>query len=172
MPAEQRRELANIDIAPNNARALGGELTTGMFLAPAIQMNLRAAGQLALFPLTNSMQFALGADSGLKGLPGQLISGDSGWLTAIEINYNIWQKNAKAIQISPFFGIGGVYTDAGGSELNDEVGSTGLLIRFLAGQHWSTEVGYAYQFLADNNDGPWEDWLLDSGLYTKIRYRF
>ena len=118
------------------------------------------------------MQFALGSDAGLKGLPGQLISGDSGWLTAIEINYNVWQKNENTIQLAPFFGIGGVDTDGGGIDLNDEIGSTGLLIRFITGQHWSTEVGYAYQFWADNNEGPWEDWLLDGGLYTKIRYRF
>jgi len=172
MPEEQRREFADIDIIPNNARALGGELASGIVLSPAIQMNLRAAGQIAISPLTNSMQFALGSDAGLKGLPGQLISGDSGWLTAIEINYNVWQKNENTIQLSPFFGIGGVDTDGGGIELNDEIGSTGLLIRFIAGQHWSTEVGYAYQFWADNNEGPWEDWLLDGGLYTKIRYRF
>jgi hemolysin activation/secretion protein len=27
------------------------------------------------------MQFTLGSDVGLRGLPGQLISGDSGWLS-------------------------------------------------------------------------------------------
>jgi hypothetical protein len=52
------------------------------------------------------------------------------------------------------------------------VGSTGLLLRWLTGQHWAFEVGYVHQFSTDNNPGTWNDWLLDDGLYLKAQFRF
>jgi hypothetical protein len=52
------------------------------------------------------------------------------------------------------------------------VGSAGLLGRLIAGNHWSLELGWVKTFSAENNAGFWNNWLLGSGLYTKVQYRF
>ncbi|EAU75151.1 hypothetical protein [Synechococcus sp. RS9916] len=38
--------------------------------------------------------------------------------------------------------------------------------------HWAVELGWIDQFHADNNAGIWNHWLLGSGAYGKVRYRF
>ena len=55
-------------------------------------MNLSSSAQLALNPLTSGMSFSLGGSSGLKGLPGSLTSGDSGWQQTIETVITTYQK--------------------------------------------------------------------------------
>jgi hemolysin activation/secretion protein len=171
-PENQRRDLAVVGIDPGRATALGGIVSLGWALAPRWQINLRAAGQLALEPLTSPMQFNLGADVGLRGLPGQLISGDNGWLGTGEIVWTAWQKGINALQIVPFFGAGGISTRLGDVTFSDTVGSGGLLARWLAGRHWTLELGWVEQFQTDNNLGVWNDWLLGDGVYGKAQYRF
>ena len=82
------------------------------------------------------MQFTLGSDVGIRGLPGQLISGDSGF------------------------------------SFNDTVGAGGVLVRWLQGNQWSTELGWVNSFQTSDNPGPWTDWLLGKGLYAKVQFRF
>jgi hemolysin activation/secretion protein len=118
------------------------------------------------------MGFSLGSDTGLKGLPGTLISGDSGWLGSSELAWTFWQKQKNALQLSPFIGMGGVSTRRSTVTLTDTIGSGGILLRWLNGLRWSVELGWIDQFNADDNSGLWNDWLLGSGLYGKVRYRF
>ena len=171
-PVDQRKDLAVAGIVPGEATALGGILSLGWAFAPRWQLNLRGAGQVALAPLTSPMQFNLGADVGLRGLPGQLISGDNGWLGTGELVWTAWQKGQNALQLVPFFGVGGVSTTLRSSSLRDTVGSGGLLARWLAGRHWLVELGYVEQFQVNNNVGVWQDWLLGNGVYGKLQYRF
>ena len=48
----------------------------------------------------------------------------------------------------------------------------GILLRWLHGRHWSAELGWTDQFHDNNNTGVWNEWLLGSGAYGKLRYRF
>ena len=171
-PDDQLRGLAAIGIDPAAATAFGGLASANWQLSPRWQLNLRLGGQIAINPLTSPMQFTLGSDVGIRGLPGQLVSGDSGWLSSGEAVWTVWQKKNQALQLIPFIGAGGVYTNNRFTSLNDIVGSGGLLARWLAGDHFSLELGYAHTFATDNNQGPWNNWLLGSGLYTKASYRF
>lgn len=171
-PTVQRQELAEAGIAAGGATAIGGFLSGSWTVSPRWQVNVRTAAQLAFAPLTSSMQFTLGSDVGLRGLPGQLISGDSGWLASTEAVWTFWDSKTSALQLVPFFGAGGIRTSFSGGTFGDTVGSGGVLLRWLASNHWSVELGWALPFSTTDNPGPWNDWLLGQGLYTRVNYRF
>ena len=168
----QLEDFSFFGIHPGEARALGGVASLGWTMQPNLQLNLRASGQVAFNELTSDMGFGLGSDVGLRGLPGTLISGDNGWLSKAELNWTFWQNSTNALQFVPFMGIGGIQTTRDSVTLDDTIGTGGLLLRWLRGQHWSVEVGWVDQFNANDNVGIWNDWLLGSGAYGKVRYRF
>ena len=169
---EELNDLSFYGIDPGESRALGGITTLGWRMAPSLQFNLRAAGQVALNELTSDMGFSLGSDVGLKGLPGTLVSGDNGWLGTAELNWSFWQKNNNTFQLVPFFGMGGIQTSRSSVSFDDTIGTGGILLRWLHGRHWSAELGWTDQFHDNNNTGVWNEWLLGSGAYGKLRYRF
>lgn len=168
--------LGSIGIVPGSARAYGGSVNLAALLLPRVQFNLRGAGQIAENPLPSEMGFTLGSDTGLRGLPGQLISGDSGYLATAELAWSLWQKDKQSVQLVPFIGYGNVSSNrvAAGQSFgfSDGIGSGGLLARWIADRHWLLELGWVNQFSADNNPGYWNNWLLGNGLYTKVQYRF
>lgn len=172
LPSDQRQEWRAAGLDPSQAGAVGGLLSAAWAFAPRWQLNGRLAGQWAFNPLLPSMQFSLGSDVGLRGLPGQLVSGDSGWLAVTELAWTMWQNRTHALQLVPFIGAGGVRTEVNGSRFSETLGSGGLLLRWLAGDNWAFELGWAHQFGSDNLNGPWNDWVLDDGLYAKIQFRF
>jgi hemolysin activation/secretion protein len=169
---EELNDLSFYGIDPGESRAFGGITTLGWRMAPSLQFNLRAAGQVALNELTSDMGFSLGSDVGLKGLPGTLVSGDNGWLGTAELNWSFWQKNNNTFQLVPFFGMGGIQTSRASVSFDDTIGTGGILLRWLHGRHWSAELGWTDQFHDNNNTGVWNEWLLGSGAYGKLRYRF
>jgi hemolysin activation/secretion protein len=171
-PGNQIDELGQVGIVPGQATALGALISAAWGFAPNWQLNVRAAGQVAYNPLTSSMQFTLGSDVGLRGLPGQLISGDNGWLGTSELVWTFWQKKNQALQLVPFIGYGGINTKLQGISFTDNIGSGGLLARWLAGDNWTFEAGWVEQFSTDNNLGSWTDWALGKGFYGKVQYRF
>lgn len=171
-PDNQINELAQVGIVPGQATALGGLVSAAWGFAPSWQLNLRAGGQVAFNPLTPSMQFTLGSDVGLRGLPGQLISGDNGWLGTGEVVWTFWQKKKNALQLVPFIGYGGINTKLQGINFTDYIGAGGLLTRWLAGDNWTLEAGWVNQLGANTNLGPWADWTLSKGFYGKVQYRF
>ena len=168
----QLKDLAYYGIKPGQSRALGGITTLGWRMASNLQLNWRAAGQVAFNELTNDMGFSLGSDVGLRGLPGTLISGDTGWLSNAELNWSFWQHHNNTLQLVPFFGVGGVQTTRDSVSFNDTIGSGGILVRWLHGRHWSLALGWTEQFNDGDNIGIWNDWLLGSGAYGKLRYQF
>ena len=171
-PATQMAELASQGIDPGQARALGGFLALGWDFLPSWKLNLRGGGQLAFDYLTEPMRFSLGSDVGLRGLPGQLISGDNGWLASAELVWTAWSRGQQALQLVPFLGAGGVSTNFSGLNYSDTVGSGGILARWLLGRHWLFDLGWVHQFSSHDNDTIWNNWLLGQGLYAKINYRF
>ena len=171
-PAVQRQELAEAGIAVGGATAVGGFVSASWTVAPRWQVSLRTAAQLAFAPLTSSMQFTLGSDVGLRGLPGQLISGDSGWLASSEAIWTFWDNRHSALQLVPFLGAGGIRSAFNGGSFGDTVGAGGVLLRWLADNSWSLELGWSRSFSAGDNPGVWNDWLLGQGLYTRVSYRF
>jgi hemolysin activation/secretion protein len=171
-PGRQRRELAVVDIEPGEARALGGYLSASWAFAPRWQLNARTAGQISLNPLTSPMRFTLGSDTGLRGLPGQLISGDDGWLGSGELVWTFWNDQRNALQLVPFIGVGWVRTEFPDLSFSDTIGAGGMFVRWLGGRNWEVDLGWVGQFSDDDNLGGWKDWLLDDGLYAKLSFRF
>jgi hemolysin activation/secretion protein len=171
IPGDQRQEWRAAGVDPSQATAIGGVVSAAWGVTPNLRLSGRLGGQWAFNPLLPSMQFSLGSDVGLRGLPGQLISGDSGWLAVTEASWTFWQNKTNALQLVPFVGAGGVRTEIGNRSFSDTVGSTGLLLRWLAGQTWAFELGYVHQFSSNDNPGVWNDWLLDDGVYIKAQFR-
>jgi hemolysin activation/secretion protein len=172
VPSDQRQEWRSAGVNPSDAIAIGALVSAAWGVAPSWQLSGRLAGQWAFNPLLPSMQFSLGSDVGLRGLPGQLISGDSGWLAVSEASWTFWENQANALQLVPFVGAGGVRSDVDGFSFSDTVGATGVLVRWLSGNSWAFELGWVHQFATTNNKGPWSDWVLADGLYAKAQFRF
>jgi len=172
VPATQQAELEQAGINPSQATAVGGLISGAWAFAPSWQLNARLGGQWAFNPLLTSMQFALVSDVGIRGLPGQLVSGDTGILGTLETVWTFWQKKNQALQLVPFIGAGQVTTNLGGISFTDSVGSGGLMMRWLAGDNFSTELGWVGQFFTNDNPGPWQNALIGNGLYFKLGYRF
>ncbi|MFZ9230143.1 MAG: ShlB/FhaC/HecB family hemolysin secretion/activation protein, partial [Prochlorococcaceae cyanobacterium] len=167
----QEASLATVGINPGQAQAIGGIVSVAWGITSRLQFNGRLAGQVAFSELTNDMGFALGSDVGLKGLPGSFISGDNGYLWTAELPYTVWRNTRQAVQLVPFIGYGGISFLRNNVWFNDTVGSGGVLARWLAGPNWTFELGW----IDPIDEGPrtlWNNWLLGSGVYTKIQYRF
>ena len=169
---QELNDLSFYGIDPGESRALGGITSLSWSMSPSLQLKLRAAGQVAFNELTSDMGFSLGSDVGLKGLPGTLVSGDTGWLGTAELNWSLWQNKNNTLQLVPFFGMGGIQTTRSSVSFDDTIGTGGILLRWLHGRHWSAELGWTDQFHDNNNTGVWNEWLLGSGAYGKLRYRF
>ena len=167
----QRADFEEDGIIPGEARAVGAKGNLAWTIKKGVGLNLGMSGQIAMNPLFNSMTFGLGSNAGIKGLPGSLTSGDSGWLGTSELVLTAWQKNKKAFQVVPFIGAGGVHTDLKGVKTKDAVGAGGIIARFIQPQV-VMEVGWVDSFNTKNNSGVWNDWLLGDGIFTNIRYRF
>ncbi|QNI52391.1 polypeptide-transport-associated protein/ ShlB-type [Synechococcus sp. RS9915] len=158
-------------IEPGRARAIGSFIDVSWPIRSDIGLNLRAGGQLAFNPLPGSMGFSLGSNTGLRGLPGTVISGDNGWLGTAEVVITPWRKDLQAIQLIPFVGYGGYASTRFNTTFGDDIGSTGLIARYInAG--WQLELGWVTTFLDQDNPGLWNDWVLGHGLHTKVRYSF
>ena len=160
-------KLQGTDIG--EARAIGGLLDVSWLISPDLVWRGRAAGQHAFAPLPSSMTFSLGSDVGLRGIPGSLVSGDSGWLGSTELVWTAWKRDQQSLQLVPFIGIGGIHTDVLGVTLEDSIGSGGLLGRYTNGR-WQFELGWVDTFNTDDNPGLWNDWTLGHGLHIKVRY--
>jgi hypothetical protein len=65
-----------------------------------------------------------------------------------------------------------VFTRLPGLHLTDTVGAGGVMARWLAGQHWSLELGWVEQFSTGETAGVWNDWALGRGVYSQLRYSF
>ena len=117
------------------------------------------------------MSFGLGSAVGLRGLPGSLIGGDSGYLATGEVVWTPWQKDEQKISLIPYLGIGGVHTATSVATLEDSIGVTGLIGRYQNGR-WEAELGWVDTFKSNDNPGLWNDWILGHGLHTMLRYSF
>lgn len=169
--ASALRELAFFGVRVGQARALGADLNAAWSLAPGWQLQLRGAGQHAFQPLTNAMGFSLGSDNGLRGLPGQVVSGDSGALASGELSWLFWRGGEQQLRLVPFLGAGWVRSSARGVSWSGSLGAGGVVVRWLRGRQWSLELGWASQF-GDALPADASHLLIDSGLYTKLSYRF
>ncbi|MEI8252070.1 MAG: ShlB/FhaC/HecB family hemolysin secretion/activation protein [Synechococcus sp. ELA057] len=172
MPADQRQDIQAFGINPGQATAIGTLISGAWAFAPSWQLNARVGGQYAFNPLFNSMQFTLGSDVGIRGLPGQLVSGDTGVLGTVETVWTFWQKKGQALQLVPFIGAGSVSTSLLGLNFEDSVGAGGVLVRWLGGDNWSAELGWVDQFFTSDNPGFWQNASLGNGVYFKLGYRF
>jgi hemolysin activation/secretion protein len=169
--AEQLQMLGFYGIDPGKSRALGLQFSGSWRPARRWQLTLQGAAQRALTPLTGAMGISLGSDNGLRGLPGQVISGDSGLLGEAELSWSAWQRGLAEIQLVPFLGAGRVSTSLQGGTFSGDLGAGGVLVRWLQGQHWLMELGWVNQF-GGSTANLLQGWLLNNGLYSRISYRF
>lgn len=170
--ADELNALSGVGIQPSNARAIGAYATGLWAINQKLIAKAIAGGQYAFHPLTSSMGFSVGSDNGLRGLPGTLISGDSGWIGNVELEWSLKKFKTNEFKLVPFAGAGGIQTTRLGVTFNDTVGSYGVLLRWLYQNQLSVDLGWARQVNVADNAGLWNDWTLGNGLYTKVSYRF
>ena len=163
--------LKNLDRAGISPGGRGDRALADLSRSLETNVNLRAAGQLAFSRLPGSMTFVLGSDVGLRGLPGTLISGDSGYMGLAELEWTAWKQDDQSVALIPYIGFGGIHTDFERVVLEDSIGVGGLIGRYRNGR-WEAELGWVDTFNSNDNLGLWNDWILGSGLYTKVRYSF
>lgn len=163
--------MASVGVYPGQSSALGGVVSVAWGITSRLQFNGRVAGQVSFQPLTNDMGFSLGSDVGLKGLPGTYTSGDNGYLWITELAYTLWRNSRQAVQLVPFIGYGGVSRKRNNAWSSGGVGSGGVLARWLAGANWTFELGWI-DAINESDRSYWGNWLLGSGVYTKVQYRF
>ena len=168
-PDQHLFNMAAMGVEPGEARAVGAVADLSWGLSPSTTLNLRGAGQAALNPLLGSMTFVLGSDVGLRGLPGTVISGESGLLGTGELVWTAWTQGDQSLQLVPFIGMGGVWNDGG--RIKNTLGSGGLMGRYRHGG-FELELGWVDAFNSDDDSDDWNRWILGNGLYTKVRYSF
>lgn len=175
----QLTSLGNLGIEPARATAFGVSAGMAAAIAPNVSLTMRGAGQIALNPLIEDMGFTIGSDTGIRGLPGQAISGDSGYLASVEIAWSVWQRRSTTVQLVPFVGFGGVNRireiRENSNVFNDDIGAGGVLARLLTGIGWQIEIGWVSQFNHADQSGNaiWGDnFLLGNGVYTNVKYVF
>jgi len=168
-PDQHLFNMAAMGVEPGEARAVGAVADLSWGLSPSTTLNLRGAGQAALNPLPGSMTFVLGSDVGLRGLPGTVISGESGLLGTGELVWTAWTQGDQSLQLVPFIGMGGVWNDGG--RIKNTLGSGGLMGRYRHGG-FELELGWVDAFNSDDDSDDWNRWILGNGLYTKVRYSF
>lgn len=185
-PQNQLNSLSNLGVIPGQSTALGAAAGLAASLSPTATLSLRGAGQIALNPLIADMGFTIGSDTGIRGLPGQTISGDSGYLGSAEFAWSIWRRGSTIVQLVPFVGYGGVNrirTVRGAVRVatptrevfNNGIGAGGVLVRLLAAANWQVEVGWVSQIdhLDQLDNAIWgSDFLLGNGVYTNVKVRF
>ena len=169
--ASQLQTLGRAGIEPGTARALGGIVNVNWAITPQLIWSARGAFQVALDELTPDMGFSLGSDTGLKGLPGILVSGDNGYLWTTEMTWTFWSNQTQALQLVPFVGSGGINFWRNATYTSDTVGSAGAYVRWLIGHHWNLELGWVSPFDTEERLY-WGNWTLSSGVYSKVQYRF
>ena len=171
-PKAQRQELQKISIDPGQAIAVGGLISVNWAVTQNLKLKILSGGQWAFNNLTPIMQFSLGSDIGLRGLPSQLTSGDSGWITTLETPFTIWRNKKSSLEVVPFFGKGGVYTTIAKENINDDVGTAGIFLRWMDGAQWIVELGWVDSIETNDNPGSWQQWTLADGLYAQASFRF
>lgn len=171
-PKAQRQELNKISIDAGQAKAIGGLISVNWAVAQNLKLKILSGGQWAFNNLSPIMQFSLGSDIGLRGLPSQLTSGDSGWLTTLETPFTIWRNKKSFLEFVPFFGGGGVYTTIAKGHKNDDVGTAGIFLRWMDGAQWVVELGWIDSIETKDNQGSWQQWSLADGLYAQASFRF
>ena len=118
------------------------------------------------------MGFSVGSDNGLRGLPGTLISGDSGWISNLELEWSFLKFRNNKFKLVPFGGAGGITTSRLGETFSDTVGSFGILLRWQHENQLIVDLGWAHQFDTHDNAGLWNDWIIGNGIYSKVTFQF
>ena len=167
----QLTDFAANGIYPGESRALGVSNSLVWTLSNNLGLNLNSSAQVALNSLISGMSFSVDGSSGLKGLPKSVASGDSGWLSDVELVFTPWAKEKKAIQILPFFGFGEVITDVQNTITKDSAGSYGLLLRYINSNN-VFEIGLANFIKTDDNTGTWNNWMLGDGIFSNLKFTF
>ncbi len=167
----QLTDFAANGIYPGESRALGVSNSLVWTLSNNLGFNLNSSAQVALNSLISGMSFSVDGSSGLKGLPKSVASGDSGWLSDVELVFTPWAKEKKAIQILPFFGFGEVITDVQNTITKDSAGSYGLLLRYINSNN-VFEIGLANFINTEDNTGTWNNWMLGDGIFSNLKFTF
>ena len=167
----QLTDFAANGIYPGESRALGVSNSLVWTLSNNLGFNLNSSAQVALNSLISGMSFSVDGSSGLKGLPKSVASGDSGWLSDVELVFTPWSKEKKAIQFLPFLGFGEVVTDVQNTITKDSAGSYGLLLRYINSNN-VFEIGLANFIKVDDNTGTWNNWMLGDGIFSNLKFTF
>ena len=174
VPSNQRKEHAETGVNLGEARAIGIQTALRYRITDQINLLVSGSGQMAFRPLPYAMNFAVGSDQGLIGLPANLFSGNSGVLSTIETPITLMRSDQHQVELVPFSGVGYAHTKTSSISIEDEAASYGALLRYTLTQpKLVIELGYTRPLLfSDNSTDDWRKTIIGQGLYTRATYAF
>ncbi len=174
VPSNQRKEHAETGVNLGEAQAIGIQAALRYRITNRINLLLSGSGQMAFRPLPYAMNFAVGSDQGLIGLPANLFSGNSGVLSTIQTPITLMRSDQHQVELVPFSGVGYAQTQTSSISLEDEAASYGALLRYTLTQPKLTiELGYTRPLLfTDNSSADWRKTIIGQGVYTRATYAF
>ena len=174
VPSNQRKEHVETGVNLGEAQAIAAQTMLRYRVNNRLNLLLSGSAQLAFRPLPHAMNFAVGSDQGLIGLPANLFSGNSGVLSTIEAPFMLTRSDQHQFEVVPFGGIGYAQTKTSSISTEQEAASYGALLRYtMKKPNLVFELGYTRPLLfsAHSNSG-WRQTLMGQGLYTRASYTF
>ena len=171
-PVDQVRELGIVGVNLDEANAFGGSLQVVNRTNRRIVNKINLYGQYAIGTLMEPMKFSLGSNMGFKGLPDQIVNGDSGWAAIGESKIEIGGTERAAIFLQPYIGYGYVSSSFGALMDEDYIGAFGVFGSVETESGFGLELGYIKSILEEDSRVGWGKWVLSNGLYGRLKYRF
>ena len=169
--ASQLDDLSEFGIIPGESRAVGTVVNFQRPISKSVSLYLKTMGQQSYASLTSNMGISLGSDSGLRGLPGSISSGDSGWMGLMEVPIEAWTEKEQSLAFIPYYGLGSVNSTLNNNLTKDSLGALGVIGRYKK-LPFTIELGWVKALDIETNSTSWDKWMLSNGVYTQFKYQF
>lgn len=170
--ARQRRQLELYAIRPAEAQAIFIDLQLDFRFNPNLWISSSFHGQYAFDRLLPSMEFEIGADTGILGVPAIAAASDNGILSLNKINFKLFEWGKKSLLLSPYLGYGLVVSAPNPfGSVREAILSTGLLLT-LSSPSWIVETGWVVNPVGRAHAERSQLSFLGQGAYLKLGYRF
>ena len=170
---KQLDDLRFYSISPATSQSASVDIRADIDVLPWLRIRNSFQAQYAFKRLLPSMEFVLGADTGLIGFPSIASSSDNGLLTVNEIEFQLARWDRTNLVLAPYFGYGLVSTAANDfGAFEETLSSTGILLKLLSAK-WILETGFIINLSgSDYSIHSQDSGLRAKGIYSKIEYRF
>ena len=158
------------DVPDSNFLAWRGQAQYLRLLSPRITLLLRSDFQTSNRPLVPVEQFSLGGALSVRGYRQDVLLGDNGLFSSVEIRATVARipKLNTNIQLTPFLDFGKIWnTDNLDFDTNTLV-STGIGLRIQTSDYFAARIDYGIPLVDLDSEG---DSLQEDGVYFSIEVK-